>query len=113
MPTPNLNLPLFVATESIDLISTYNAAMSALDTKIKQMNDLLNQVNSQVTEIEGDVSTATSTASQALSTANTAKTTADAANNAIKQGASDTALTVEKLNEAKVNANGYVYWKES
>lgn len=122
MATANFNLPLFESNSAVDLMGVYNAAMEALDTALKTIQDTANQAGTSV----GSVTTianqakeaaeaAQSAASTAQSTAQAAQSTAQAAQSAvepIKKNDSDEIFTVADLAGAKVTSGGYVYFEE-
>lgn len=79
--TTNYSLPTYEETDNPDLITGYNAAITAIDTQMKSNAD--------------DAADAISDAATAVSTANTAKATADKAQNTATaaQSAANTAST--------------------
>lgn len=98
MATTNYSFPEFTAEGTPDLIGVYNAAMEAIDKKLKELNDSianttnLDAVKSDVANLKSSVSTI---------------------NSKITPGTSDKSLTVAELNEAKLTAGGIVYYKKA
>lgn len=98
MATTNYNLPEFTAEGTADLIGVYNAAMVAIDKKLKELSDSianttnLDAVKSDVANLKSSVSTI---------------------NSKITPGTSDKSLTVAELNGAKLTAGGLVYYKQA
>lgn len=125
-PTTNYALPTYADADAPDLTGAYNSAMTKIDTQMKKNADVAASASSAA-------STASSTASTASSTASTAKSTADSALSKANANATDITslkekvsglsassfnpqstdknLTVAQLSEAKVTANGIVYFK--
>lgn len=105
MATTNYNLPEFTAEGTPDLIGVYNAAMEAIDTKLKELSDSianttnLDAVKSDVANLKSSVSTINSNIS--------------GINSKITPGTSDKSLTVAELNGAKLTAGGIVYYKKA
>ena len=105
MATTNYNLPEFTPEGTPDLIGVYNAAMEAIDMKLKELSDSianttnLDAVKSDVASLKSSVSTINSNIS--------------GINNKITPGTSDKALTVAELNGAKLTAGGIVYYKKA
>lgn len=126
--TSNYSLPTYQGTDSPNLITGYNSAMSKIDTQMKSNADAASAA-----------STAAATASTAAQAADekavAAQTTADTANgkadtnatnitslttrvSALEDGsfvpsANDADFDVTKLSGAKVTANGIVYFPQS
>lgn len=73
--TPNYKLPLYAESDAPNLIAGYNAAMTTIDTQMKEIAD---DVSSAGEPVSGD----------------------------------DPIITVKQLASLKVNANGFVYYKE-
>lgn len=98
MATTNYNLPEFTAEGTPDLIGVYNAAMVAIDNKLKELSDSianttnLDAVKSDVANLKSSVSTI---------------------NSKITPHTSDKSLTVAELNGAKLTAGGLVYYKQA
>lgn len=98
MATTNYNLPEFTAEGTADLIGVYNAAMVAIDKKLKELSDSianttnLDAVKSDVANLKSSVSTI---------------------NSKITPDTSDKSLTVAELNGAKLTAGGLVYYKQA
>lgn len=98
MATTNYNLPEFTAEGTADLIGVYNAAMVAIDKKLKELSDSianttnLDAVKSDVANLKSSVSTI---------------------NSKITPDTSDKSLTVAELNGAKLTAGGLVYYKQT
>lgn len=125
-PTTNYALPTYADADAPDLTGAYNSAMTEIDAQMKKNADVAASASSAA-------STASSTASTAKSTADSAKSTADSALSKANANATDIAsleeevagfsassfnpqstdksLTVAQLSEAKVTANGIVYFK--
>lgn len=105
MATTNYKLPEFTAEGTPDLIGIYNAAMVAIDTKLKELSDSianttnLDAVKSDVANLKSSVSTINSNISDI--------------NSKITPNTSDKSLTVAELNGAKLTAGGIVYYKKA
>ena len=105
MATTNYKLPEFTAEGTPDLIGVYNAAMVAIDTKLKELSDRianttdLDAVKSDVANLKSSVSTINSDIS--------------GINSKITPNTSDKSLTVAELNGAKLTAGGIVYYKQA
>ena len=105
MATTNYSFPEFTAEGTPDLIGVYNAAMVAIDNKLKELSDSianttnLDAVKSDVASLKSSVSTINSNISDI--------------NSKITPGTSDKNLTVAELNEAKLTAGGLVYYKKA
>ena len=105
MATTNYKLPEFTAEGTPDLIGVYNAAMVAIDTKLKELSDSianttnLDAVKSDVANLKSSVSTINSNIS--------------VINSKITPNTSDKSLTVAELNGAKLTAGGIVYYKKA
>lgn len=105
MATTNYNLPEFTAEGTPDLIGVYNAAMVAIDKKLKELSDSianttnLDAVKSDVANLKSSVSTINSNISSI--------------NSKIMPSTSDTSLTVKELNGAKLTSGGIVYYKKA
>ena len=105
MATTNYKLPEFTAEGTPDLIGVYNAAMVAIDTKLKELSDSianttnLDAVKSDVANLKSSVSTINSNIS--------------VINSKITPNTSDKSLTVAELNGAKLTAGGIVYYKQA
>ena len=105
MATTNYKLPEFTAEGTPDLIGVYNAAMVAIDTKLKELSDSiadttnLDTVKSDVANLKSSVSTINSNIS--------------GINSKITPDKSDKSLTVAELNGAKLTAGGIVYYKKA
>lgn len=127
-PTTNYALPTYADADAPDLTGAYNSAMTKIDAQMKK--------NANVAATAASAAnTASSTASTASSMASTAKSTADSALSKANANATDIAsleeevaglsassfnpqstdknLTVAQLSEAKVTANGIVYFKSA
>lgn len=104
-PTTNYALPTYADADAPDLTGAYNSAMTKIDTQMKKNADV--------------AASASSAASTASSKASTAKSTADSALSEVRglsassfnPQSTDKNLTVAQLSEAKVTANGIVYFK--
>lgn len=105
MATTNYSLPEFTAEGTPDLIGVYNAAMVAIDNKLKELSDSianttnLDAVKSDIASLKSSVSTINSNIS--------------GINSKITPGTSDKSLTVAELNEAKLTSGGIVYYKKA
>lgn len=90
--TPNLNLPIFESGDAVDLLTSYNVAMQALDTAVAGKGSA------------ADVATALSNSSTAMSTATQAASdAADAAADA-EQAAADAAAVASVAQAADTKA---------
>ena len=105
MATTNYKLPEFTAEGTPDLIGIYNAAMVAIDAKLKELSDSianttnLDAVKADVTNLKSSVSSI--------------NTSISGINNKITPSTNDTNLTVAELNGAKLTAGGIVYYKKA
>lgn len=98
MATTNYSFPEFTAEGTPDLIGVYNAAMVAIDTKLKELSDsIANTTN--LDAVKSDVASL--------------KSSVSSINSKITPGASDTSLTVAELNGAKLTSGGIVYYKKA
>lgn len=104
MATTNYNLPEFTADGTPDLIGVYNAAMEAIDTKLKELSDsIANTPN--LDAVKSDISSLKSSVSTINNDISWLKTK--------MPSTSDTSLTVAELNEAKLTAGGLIYYKKA
>ena len=112
MATTNYNLPEFTAAGTPDLIGVYNAAMEAIDKKLKELSDSiastpnLDAVKSDVTNLKTSVSTINTNISGINDSISWI-------NSKVLPGTSDTTLTVAELNGAKLTAGGLIYYKQA
>ena len=118
-PTTNYALPTYADADAPDLTGAYNSAMTKIDTQMKKNADVAASASSAASTASSTASTAKSTADSALSKANANAT--DIASleeevtglraSSFNPQSTDKKLTVAQLSEAKVTANGIVYFK--
>lgn len=105
MATTNYKLPEFTEDGTPDLIGVYNAAMVAIDTKLKELSDnIANTTN--LDAVKADVANLKSSVSSI-------NTSISGINSKITPNTSDKSLTVAELNGAKLTAGGIVYYKKA
>ena len=105
MATTNYNLPEFTAEGTPDLIGVYNAAMVAIDAKLKELSDdIANTTN--LDAVKADVANLKSSVSSI-------NTSISGINSKITPSTSDKNLTVAELNGAKLTSGGIVYYKKA
>lgn len=105
MTTTNYSLPEFTAEGTPDLIGVYNAAMVAIDAKLKELSDsIANTTN--LDAVKADVANLKSSVSSI-------NTSISGINSKITPSTSDTNLTVAELNGAKLTSGGIVYYKKA
>lgn len=105
MATTNYSLPEFTADGTADLIGVYNAAMVAIDKKLKELSDkIANTTN--LDAVKSDVDNLKSSVSSI-------NTSISGINSKITPSKSDKNLTVSELNDAKLTAGGIVYYKKA
>ena len=105
MATTNYNLPEFTAEGTPDLIGVYNAAMVAIDAKLKELSDdIANTTN--LDAVKADVNSLKSSVSSI-------NTSISGINSKITPSTSDKNLTVAELNGAKLTSGGIVYYKKA
>ena len=105
MATTNYKLPEFTAEGTPDLIGVYNAAMVAIDAKLKELSDsIANTTN--LDAVKADVANLKSSVSSI-------NTSISGINNKITPSTSDKNLTVAELNGAKLTSGGIVYYKKA
>ena len=105
MATTNYKLPEFTAEGTPDLIGIYNAAMVAIDAKLKELSDnIANTTN--LDAVKADVANLKSSVSSI-------NTSISGINSKITPSTSDKNLTVAELNGAKLTAGGIVYYKKA
>lgn len=105
MTTTNYSLPEFTEDGTADLIGVYNAAMVAIDKKLKELSDkIANTTN--LDAVKSDIDNLKSSVSSI-------NTSISGINNKITPSTSDKNLTVAELNGAKLTAGGIVYYKKS
>ena len=105
MATTNYKLPEFTAEGTPDLIGVYNAAMVAIDAKLKELSDsIANTTN--LDAVKADVANLKSSVSSI-------NTSISGINSKITPSTKDTNLTVAELNGAKLTAGGIVYYKKA
>lgn len=112
MATTNYSLPEFSSTDSVDLIGVYNAAMEAIDKKLKELNDSIANTT-DLDAVKLDVATLKSSVSTINSNISGINSSISGINSNITPGTSDKSLTVEELNGAKLTAGGIVYYKKA
>ena len=105
MATTNYSLPEFTEDGTADLIGVYNAAMVAIDKKLKELSDkIANTTN--LDAVKSDVANLKSSVSSI-------NTSISGINSKINPSKDDKSLTVAELNGAKLTAAGIVYYKKS
>ena len=105
MATTNYSLPEFTEDGTADLIGVYNAAMVAIDKKLKELSDkIANTTN--LDAVKSDVANLKSSVSSI-------NTSISGINSKITPSKDDKSLTVAELNGAKLTAAGIVYYKKS
>ena len=105
MATTNYSLPEFTAEGTPDLIGVYNAAMVAIDAKLKELSDnIANTTN--LDAVKADVANLKSSVSSI-------NTSISGINSKITPSTKDKSLTVAELNGAKLTAGGIVYYKKA
>lgn len=105
MATTNYSLPEFTEDGTADLIGVYNAAMVAIDKKLKELSDkIANTTN--LDAVKSDVANLKSSVSSI-------NTSISGINSKITPSKDDKSLTVAELNDAKLTAGGIVYYKKS
>lgn len=111
-PTTNYALPTYADADAPDLTDAYNSAMTKIDTQMKKNADVAASASSAASTASSKASTAKSTADSALSKANANATNiASLRASSFNPQSTDKKLTVAQLSEAKVTANGIVYFK--
>lgn len=105
MATTNYNLPEFTSEGTPDLIGIYNAAMVAIDAKLKELSDSIANTTNLDT-VKADISNLKSSVSSI-------NTSISGINSKITPATNDTSLTVAELNGAKLTAGGIVYYKKA
>ena len=104
MATTNYSLPEFTADGTPDLIGVYNAAMVAIDNKLKELSDsIANTTN--LDAVKADVNNLKSSVSSINSSIS-------GINSKITPSTEDKSLTVAELNGAKLTSGGIVYYKK-
>lgn len=112
MATANYSFPEFTATETPDLIGVYNAAIEAIDNKLKALSDsIANTTN--LDAVKSDVAGLKSSVSTINSNITNINSSISGINSKITPATSDTTLTVAELNGAKLTAGGLVYYKQA
>ena len=105
MATTNYSLPEFTAEGTPDLIGVYNAAMVAIDAKLKELSDnIANTTN--LDAVKSDVANLKSSVSSI-------NTSISGINSKITPSTNDKSLTVAELNGAKLTSGGIVYYKKA
>ena len=118
-PTTNYALPTYADADAPDLTGAYNSAMTKIDTQMKKNADVAASASSAASTASSTASTAKSTADSALSKANAnatgiaslEKEVTGLRASSFNPQSTDKKLTVAQLSEAKVTANGIVYFK--
>lgn len=118
-PTTNYALPTYADADAPDLTGAYNSAMTKIDAQMKKNADVAASASSAASTASSTASTAKSTADSALSKANANATdiaslkekVAGLSASSFNPQSTDKNLTVAQLSEAKVTANGIVYFK--
>ena len=105
MATTNYQLPEFTAEGTPDLIGVYNAAMVAIDAKLKELSDSISNTTN-LDAVKADVANLKSSVSSI-------NTSISGINSKITPSTNDTNLTVAELNGAKLTAGGIVYYKKA
>ena len=105
MATTNYQLPEFTAEGTPDLIGVYNAAMVAIDAKLKELSDSISNTTN-LDAVKADVANLKSSVSSI-------NTSISGINSKITPSTNDTSLTVAELNGAKLTAGGIVYYKKA
>ena len=120
-PTTNYALPTYADADAPDLTGAYNSAMTKIDAQMKKNADVAASASSAASTASSTASTAKSTADSALSKANANATdiasleeeVAGLNASSFNPQSTDKNLTVAQLSEAKVTANGIVYFKQA
>lgn len=105
MATTNYQLPEFTEEGTPDLIGVYNAAMVAIDTKLKELSDIIANTTN-LDAVKADVNNLKSSVSSI-------NTSISGINSKITPSTSDKSLTVAELNGAKLTSGGIVYYKKA
>ena len=105
MATTNYSLPEFTAEGTPDLIGIYNAAMVAIDAKLKELSDSIANITN-LDAVKDDVANLKSSVSSI-------NTSISGINSKITPSTSDKNLTVAELNGAKLTSGGIVYYKKA
>lgn len=112
MATTNYNLPEFTAEGTPDLIGVYNAAMEAIDKKMKELSDRIANTTNLDT-VKTDIASLKSSVSTINSNISGINSSISGINSKITPGTSDKNLTVAELNGAKLTSGGIVYYKKA
>lgn len=120
-PTTSYALPTYADTDAPDLTGAYNSAMTKIDAQMKKNADVAASASLSASTASSTASTAKSTADRALSKANANATdiasleeeVAGLSASSFNPQSNDKNLTVAQLSEAKVTANGIVYFKSA
>lgn len=112
MATTNYSLPEFTAEGTPDLIGVYNAAMAAIDNKLKELSDSI-ATTTNLDAVKSDVANLKSSVSTINSNISGINYSISGINELFTPGTSDKSLTVAELNGAKVTAGGIVYYKNA
>lgn len=112
MATANYSFPEFTAEGTPDLIGVYNAAMVAIDKKLKELSDSIANTTNLET-VKSDVANLKSSVSTINSNISGINSSISSINTKITPGTSDKNLTVAELNGAKLTAGGIVYYKKA
>ena len=112
MATTNYSFPEFTAVGTPDLIGVYNAAMEAIDKKLKELNDSI-ATNTNLDAVKSDVANLKSSVSTINSNISGINSSVSSINTKITPATGDTSLTVAALNGAKLTAGGLIYYKKA
>lgn len=111
-PTTNYALPTYADADAPDLTGAYNSAMTKIDTQMKKNADVAASASSAASTASSKASTALSKANaNATDIASLKKEVAGLSASSFNPQSTDKNLTVAQLSEAKVTANGIVYFK--
>lgn len=119
--TTNYSLPTYQGTDSPNLLTGYNAAVTAIDTQMKTNADAAAAASTAAATADGKAVAAQTTANTANGKADTNATNITALttrvsaleNGSFTPAANDASFDVTKLAGAKVTANGIVYFPQS
>ena len=112
MATANYSFPEFTAEGTPDLIGVYNAAMVAIDNKLKQLSDSI-ATTTNLDAVKTDVANLKSSVSTINTNISGINSSISGINTKITPATGDTSLTVAELNGAKLTAGGIVYYKKA
>lgn len=118
--TTNYHLPTFGATDAVNLLTTYNTAMTTIDSQMKDNATAASNAASAAQAAQQAASAANSAAQAAQADADanaTAITALDTRIDNLENGefnpnpSTDAIFDVTKLGQAKIDSNGIVYFK--